>query len=214
LHFKNIFVRACDDAIVIKGLERGNPTDCAPNENLFFEQMQLWSDCNNAMELGCETRAKYYRNIHFKDVDVLFSYDDKYHHEELEERSVMNICCLEGTYFSNISWEDIRVNRCERLIGMTFNDTYWFGSILGDQTTPGGIDGVSFKNIRVDSNSGSRIANEIRLDGWYREGTPTKTIRNITFDNVVIEGKKVSSADQLVTNSTPSRPLVSNLSFK
>lgn len=196
------FIRSCDDAIAIKGLIHKKPEDCPPNENLRFEHLQLWNDCNNAMCLGAETRAKYYQNIHFKDIDVLFSYDDKYHHEELDERSVMNIVCLDGTYFRNITWENIRVNRCERLIGLTFKDEFWFGSIQGDQNTEGGIDGVTFKNISVSSNSGSRIANVISLNGWNKEGTPAKVIKNIVFDNVSIEGKYVKNEKDITSDNT------------
>jgi hypothetical protein len=215
IHIHNTFIRACDDAIAIKGLKRGNPQDCPPNENMMFEHLQLWNDCNNAICLGAETRAKYYRSLYFKDIDVLFSYDDRDNHEQLDERSVMSIVCLDGTWFGDIRFEDIRVNRCERLICLTFKDSFWFGSILGNQRTEGGINNVVFKNIRVVSNSGSNIANEILLNGWQKDGTPTKTIENITFDNVYIEGQKVDEhSSYLKTNNSPQCQLVTNLSFK
>lgn len=216
VQLKNVFIRSCDDAIAIKGLIDRTPALCPPNENMLFEQLQIWNDCNNAMAMGAETRAKHYENIHFKDIDVIFSYDDRDHHTELDERSVMTIVCLEGTFFRNISWENIRVNRCERLACLTFKDNFWFGSILGDQSTEGGIDGVTFKNITTSSNSGSGIANEILLNGWYQSGTPTKTIKNVTFDNVVIEGKRVADEnnEHFKTNNTSERKLVTDLYFK
>lgn len=210
IHVSNTFIRSCDDAIAIKGLVKGKPADCPPNENMVFEQMQLWNDCNNAICLGAETRANHYRNIHFKDIDVLFSYDDKYHHEALSERSVMSIVSLDGTYFRDISWENIRVNRCERLICLTFKDEFWFGSIRGNQSSPGGIEKIRFKNISVRSNSGSRIANEILLHGWHKEKTPTKRIRDITFEKVVIEQKQLTESD-IKTNNTAEQKLVTGL---
>ena len=216
IRLSNVFVRACDDAIAIKGLINRLPADCPANENMVFENIQLWNDCNNAMCLGAETRAKWYDNIHFKDIDVIFSFDDRDHHDELDERSVMSIVSLDATYFRNIIWENIRVNRCERLICLTFKDSFWFGSIPGNQSTEGGIDGVTFKNINVSSNSGSKIANEILLNGWYGEGMPTKIITNITFDNVIIEGKPVSSEQDtnIKTNNSGERQLVTGLIFK
>lgn len=146
---------------------------------------------------------------------MLFSYDDKYHHGELNERSVMSIVSLDGTYFRDISWENIRVNRCERLISLTFKDQFWFGSIQGNQQTKGGIDGIIFRNISVSSNSGSQIANEILLNGWQKEGTPTKLIRNVTFDNVSIEGNLLTKEKEnyIKTNNSPGRALVTNISF-
>jgi len=211
---RNTFIRSCDDAIAIKGLINNTPSLCPPNEKMLFEKLQIWNDCNNAMCLGAETRARHYEDIHFKDIDVLFSYDDRDHHAELDERSVMSIVCLEGTYFRNISWEDIRVNRCERLICQTFKNSFWFGSIMGDQTTEGGVDGVTYKNISVASNSGSKIASEILLNGWFKDGTPTKIINNVVFDNVSIEGKRVSNENDIKTNNTPDQQLVTNLIFK
>ena len=216
IYLSDSFVRTCDDAITLKGLAKGNPADCPPNENLYFERLQLWSDCNSAMCVGEESRAKHYNHIHFKDIDVIFSYDDRYHPTLLDERSVMSIVSLEGTYFRNITWENIRVNRCERLICLTFKDDFWFESVRGNQSTEGGIENVTFKNIRVSSNSGSSIANEILLNGWYREGTPTKIIQNITFENVFIEGKQVVSEQDphIKTNNSQGKILVKNLVFK
>lgn len=211
---KNTFIRSCDDGIAIKGLINNIPSLCPPNEKMLFEKLQIWNDCNNAMCLGAETRARHYEDIHFKDIDVLFSYDDRDHHATLDERSVMSIVSLEGTYFRNISWENIRVNRCERLICQTFKDDFWFGSIKGNQDTEGGVDGVTYKNITVASNSGSKIANEILLNGWFKAGTPTKIINNVVFDNVTIVGKRVDNESDLKTNNTPSQQLVTNLIFK
>ncbi|MEA4974297.1 MAG: glycosyl hydrolase family 28 protein [Paludibacter sp.] len=211
---RNTFIRSCDDAIAIKGLINNTPSLCPPNEKMLFEKLQIWNDCNNAMCLGAETRASRYEDIHFKDIDVLFSFDDRDHHAELDERSVMSIVCLEGTYFRNISWEDIRVNKCERLICQTFKNSFWFGSIMGDQTTEGGVEGVTYKNISVASNSGSKIANEILLNGWFKDGTPTKLINNVVFDNVTIQGKRVSKENDIKTNNTPDLQLVTNITFK
>jgi hypothetical protein len=216
IQLSNVFIRSCDDAIAIKGLINRLPANCPANENMLFEHLQLWNDCNNAMCLGAETRAKWYDNIQFKDIDVIFSYDDRDYHTQLDERSVMSIVSLDGTYFRNITWENIRVNRCERLICLTFKDSFWFGSIQGNQSTEGGMDGVTFKNVSVSSSSGSSIANEILLNGWYSEGTPAKIIKNITFDNTTIEGKRVSNEQDahLKINNTAERKLVTNLNFK
>jgi len=215
IHLSNVFIRACDDAIAIKGLFRGNPEDGLPNENMLFEHLQLWNDCNSTICLGAETRAKYYKNIHFRDIDVLFSYDDRDHHGKLDERSVMTICSLDATFFSNITFENIRVNRCERLICLTFKDNFWFGSIKGNQSVEGGIDHVTFRNISVASCGESLLANEILLNGWSKDGTPVKIINNITFNNVLREGILLTSENdaKFKTNNTQEETLVKNLIF-
>lgn len=185
--FDNCFIRTADDCIAIKALN--TTTRQGPTKNLTFTRMQLWNDCNNAFGMGAETNATIYENIKLLDSEILFSYDDPTHHEELDERSTMNICCLQGTYFKNILFENIYVDNCQRLIGLGFKDNFWFNSIKGDQSTEGGISGVTFRNITCPNLQDSSIANEIHLYGWKQDGTPDKWVEDITFDNVVIEGK-------------------------
>lgn len=192
--FSNMFIRANDDAVAIKGLQDAKPADCLPNRNLLFENIQLWNDCNCAFGMGAETRASAYENIRLRNSCVLSSFDDPDHHEELDERAALTICSLNGTYFSNILYENIDVYHCERLIALGFKPDFWFGSLKGDQSTPGGINGVTFRNVRSHASSGSSIANQIHLYGWNREGTPPKYVENITFDNVRIENKKVKGS--------------------
>jgi len=184
------FIRTGDDCIAIKGFDASLPA-----ENIVVENCVLWNEVNNAMALGAETKALYYRNIIFRNIDVLFSYDDRDHHGELDERSVMSIVSLHSTYFEDITWEDIRVNRCERLICLTFVDSFWFGSIPGDQTAPGGMRNVAFRNISSDSPDGKAARNEILLSGNAANGgNPEKMIENVVFDNVEVNGAVVTES--------------------
>lgn len=204
LHFVNTFVRASDDAVVIKGLADGLPADCPPNENMLFEQMQLWNDCNNAFNMGAEARAAAYRNITLKDSDILFSYDDPHHHGKLDERSAMSISVVHGTFFENIRFENIRVNRCERLICLTFLESFWFGSLPGEQETPGGMRDITFRQISSPNRSESPIANQILLHGWPGTGdTPVKRIENLRFEDVTIQGKPLTADSEHFRIDTP-----------
>lgn len=203
----NSFIRSCDDCIAIKGLgsDKAAPGDAVANDNIHISKCVLWNDCNCSMVLGAETRASKYSNISFKDIDVIFSYDDKDHHERLSERAVMNIICLWSTYFEDITWENIRVNMGERLVGISFQPSFWFGTLKGDLSHPGHIKNVTYKNITSNNNSGSRISNEIMLYGWNKD----LGISNITFDNVVIEGKKIKNDNEFLMDT-----YVSELKFK
>lgn len=216
--FDNVFIRASDDAVAIKALADANrkPADCPENRNLTFTRMQLWNDCNNAFGMGAETRASAYVGIKFTNSDILYSFDDPNYHQKLDERSAMNICALHGTYFKDILFENIRVNRCQRLIALGFKPDFWFGTLKGDQSTPGGISNVTFRNITSPNTTGSAISNDILLYGWHKDGTPDKFVENITFDNVVIQGKHINKADSpyIYTNNTPALKLVRNLKFK
>lgn len=212
--FDSCFVRASDDCVAIKGLIGDNPAECMPNQNLFFDHMQLWNDCNNGFGLGAETHAPY-ENIKLTNSDILFSYDDPGHHEELDERAALNICCLHGTWFKDILFENINVYHCERLIGLGFKDSFWFGSLPGNQSYEGGIQNVRFKNIRSWNESTSSIANDIWMYGWHQDGTPDKFVEDIWFDNVVVVDRLVESEQDvdIKTNNTASLTLVRNLHF-
>ena len=187
---KDVFLRSCDDCITVKGLGQGaTPDDCPPNENIHVSDSQLWNDCNNAMVVGEESMAAYYNDISFRNIDVLYSYDDPNNHERLDERSVMSIVQLHGTEVTNILWEDIRVNNCQRLVCFRFLDSFWFGTVPGDQTFPGYVDGVTLRNITCDSDNKGKIANEIIICGWSED----KQIQNVTFENFVVNGEKIDS---------------------
>jgi hypothetical protein len=214
---KNCFLRSCDDTISLKGL--GNPIDntyWGPIENISMSDCILWSDANNAMVVGEESRAKYYKNISFKNIDVIFSYDSREpHHLNLDERSVMSIVGLDGTYFSDISWEDIRVNNCQRLICMTFVDDFWYGDLPGHQEHEGGIKDVAFLNISSVSSEknihASPISNEILLNGYGAvkyPANPKKYIENITFENVMIDGVKLTASYGRLRKNSYVRDLV------
>lgn len=212
--FDSCFVRASDDCVAIKGLIGEDPAQCAPNKNLYFDHMQLWNDCNNGFGLGAETHAPY-ENIQLLNSEILFSYDDPVHHEQLDERAALNICCLHGTWFKDILFENINVYHCERLIGLGFKDSFWFGSLPGDQSYEGGIQNVRFKNVRSWQDSGSSIANDIWMYGWHKDGTPDKFVENIWFDDVWITDRRVDNEQDvdIKTNNTPSLTLVQNLHF-
>ena len=183
------FIRAGDDCITFKGANTQFPI-----EDILVQNCVLWSEANNAMVLGEGTEALYYKNITFKDIDVLFSYDDRDHHGQLNERGVMSIVCAHGTFFEDIIWENVRVMRGERLICMTFEDDIWFGTWLGNQTTPGGIKNVVFKNIISKSPEKTAQNNEISLSGYVENGANLeKKIENILFDNVLVNGNKVTA---------------------
>lgn len=185
VHVRNSFIRSCDDSISLKGFERS--LAC---ENIEIESMILWNDCNSSMVVGEESKASHYNGITFRDIDVLFSYDDPQYHEQLTERSVMSIVLLDGVECTDILWENIRINKCERLACLVFRDNFWFGTVKGDQSVPGKIDGVTMRNIRVFCNSGSSIANEILIEGFSSD----KRIENVDLRLVQIMGVEIDES--------------------
>ncbi|XID94081.1 hypothetical protein ACF3MZ_06040 [Paenibacillaceae bacterium WGS1546] len=184
------FFHTADDSIAIKGVvtpgysASDNPAAGAPNYNYVIQNSQFWSEANNVWSLGAETQAAHYDNIRYLNNDVLYSYDDRDNHGVLHDRAVMDITALNGTQFRNILYEDIRVEQSVRLINLSFADSFWFGSLPGNQSFPGYISGVTFRNITAGGTGGK----EIRLWGWD-QGKP---VSDVLFENVVIDGQPLS----------------------
>lgn len=65
---KNSFIHSFDDTVVIKGIRRYADTD---NEDILTEGCVLWCDWGRTCELGLETVCRRYRNITFRDCDIL-----------------------------------------------------------------------------------------------------------------------------------------------
>ncbi|MDI4649991.1 glycosyl hydrolase family 28 protein [Cohnella hashimotonis] len=181
------FFRTADDCIAIKGVvtpgynASDNPASGAPNYNITIQNSQFWSDANDVWALGAETQAAYYENIKYLNNDVLYSYDDRDNHGVIQDRAVMDITALNGTQFRNILYQDIRVEQSVRLVNLSFADSFWFGSLPGNQSFPGLISGVTFRNITAVG-TGSK---EIRLWGWDLG----KPVSDILFEDVSIDGQ-------------------------
>lgn len=70
---------------------------------------------------------------------------------------------------------------------------------------------IKYQNVNSYNNSGSTIANQIHIYGWNKQGTPEKSVDGVLFENVNIEGRKVSS---LADKHFLLGPNVKNVEFK
>ena len=218
INFDNCFIRANDDCVAIKGLapEGSTSAQMPKQQDLHFTRMQLWSDSNNAFGLGAETVASAYENISLTDSDIIFDWDDIYNPEKLFYQSSLNICCMSGTYFDNIRYENIRLHHSDRVIGLSYIDNFYFGSIVTKQTDPGDMKNIVFKDIISYTNSGKSDSNEVRFEAWYGDdGTPRKAIHDITFDNVQVDGKVLESFDDphIIHNNREGDELIYDIKF-
>ena len=65
---KNSFIHSFDDTVTIKGIDRYRKTD---NVNILTENCTLWCDWGRTCEIGLETACRKYKNIVFRNCDIL-----------------------------------------------------------------------------------------------------------------------------------------------
>lgn len=65
---KSAFVHSFDDTITVKGIDRYANTS---NADMIFENCVLWCDWGRTCEIGLETMCREYKNITFKNCDIL-----------------------------------------------------------------------------------------------------------------------------------------------
>jgi hypothetical protein len=69
---RDSFVRAFDDAIVLKGLRRKTESfDQRPVRNIRASRLVIWCDWGRALEIGAETSAPEITDAVFQDIDVI-----------------------------------------------------------------------------------------------------------------------------------------------
>ncbi|MFD0714184.1 glycosyl hydrolase family 28 protein [Paenibacillus sp. GCM10027626] len=182
--FDGTFIHSGDDAVSIKGLsDEKEAAKALPVYNITYQNAQLWSDANNGMTIGAETVAAYFKNITFRNIDVLYNFDDRNNPDVLPDRSAINIFSLNATHFSDITFEDIRVEKAKRLINIQMDTTFYFGALLGSWVEDGSMRNITYSNITSYSDG----TNEIKVAGWDEN----HLISDVTFKNININGNKV-----------------------
>ncbi|MBR5446093.1 MAG: hypothetical protein IKV57_08215 [Clostridia bacterium] len=92
---RNSFIHSFDDTVTIKGIDRYADTN---NENILTEGCVLWCDWGKTCEIGIETACREYKNIVFRNCDILRAGNTAL--------DIQNGDCAE---VSDIVFEDIRV---------------------------------------------------------------------------------------------------------
>jgi len=185
------FFRTGDDCIAIKGTAGGSilssphiPPDTQPAvENIAVRRCVFWNDSNGVLVIGPETRAKHIRNIFYSDCDVI------YRARHGADLGVFGILSLHGTEITNVRYEDIRVEHCNNQL-FCFRFTEKIFSIPGDQSFPGGISGVSIRNVSVGYQAkGPRS----EFSGWSAD----KQIRDVSIEGLRYGGEVVQNAEDM-----------------
>ncbi len=220
---KNSFIHSFDDSLVIKAIDRYAHTD---NRNILVENCVLWCDWGKTCELGIETYCREYRDITFRNCDIL-------------RAGHFALCTDNGetAEMSNILFEDIRVEyngfdtvpvyqesedmiydkedeiSIPVLIYVTNvrwhsdeNDTLWdispklLNPLDFTGTQPAGIHDVTFRKIRVHYDESIPMAEDGRFQVPISVKSHVKGVRfyNITVSDVQINGIPVTADNVLL----------------
>ncbi len=159
------FFRTGDDCIAIKGetqLREGKPADQPPVENISVSNCVFWSDNNQVVTIGCETRAKHIHDVRVTDCDVIYN-----HGLSDMKLGVFGITPIHGTDIRDILFENLRVEHvAHNLFCFRFFDSI-FG-IEGDQQFPGNIANVTIRDVKVYEEAGTPPNEVLGLDDQHK----------------------------------------------
>ena len=183
VNIRNCFVRAFDDAIVIKGQHSytGFLTNHAPTSDILVEKCVIWGDWGRAIEFGAETSADRMNNIVIRDCDVIhFAF------------TALDIQPCGDAPIYDILFEDIRVNDpidpliYPRLIEIFIRNMLWMeGESLGS------VRNVTYRNISYNG----LVICPCRFIGESNE----HDIKNIYLENITVNGRLLESETDLIS---------------
>ncbi|MHC5084472.1 MAG: glycosyl hydrolase family 28 protein [Planctomycetota bacterium] len=217
---KNSFFRTNDDCIVLKALSFNdemhypNPRIQNPDvKNILVEGCTLWNMAyGNVLEIGFELRCNTVSDITFRDCDVLMQ----------ESRgAVCSIHNSDNAMVENVLYDNIRIEnadqgRCHKLFDLAILYSMWSYDKFSapemikehryenawDNLLPvlpgkeafhashrGHIRNIHFRNIQImDGKLPFSVVN-----GY----DPDHRVRNVTFENISVQGRKITHAKEL-----------------
>lgn len=197
---KNCFLRNFDDAMVIKGIAGW---DYCNNENITIDNCVIWCDWGAACEIGAETNAPEYKNILYKNCDLIHDAGGAmmriHHHNRADVHHIRyeNIHCEFVSDQMNAVFQnsDDQVydyqpgSQQPQIINLVIPERI----IYGRDSIKGCIHDISFKNIYLHFEDGMPVLPQIYFFGL----SPKAYIENVTLEDFYVNGKKVDIATEL-----------------
>ncbi len=182
VRISNCFVRSNDDSIAVYARR----WDCDGNcEDWEVTNCVLWADSAHPVNIGShgtqssENRAEI-RNMHFSDIDVL----------EVNCTcpvywGVVAVGAGDENYIHDLTFENFRVDdfTCSSLFFVEVEKNGDFNPVPGYA-----VENITFKDFYY--NGINRTVSSVR--GYDNE----RKVKNVTFDNIVINGKKIESFEE------------------
>ena len=170
---ENCFIRTLDDLIVVKTLRDGSEAG-----HIEVKKCVLWNEVAHALSIGAEITNKV-EDVLFHDCDIIHDHGREW---------ALRVYNTDKGLVKNVRFENIRIEETVKFASLWINKAFWTSD-----AERGHIRDIIFKDIVLTSLA--PLVKGIELLGYDKE----HAIKNVTFDNVVIQGKKINN-DNIVTN--------------
>ncbi|MGJ7030231.1 glycosyl hydrolase family 28 protein [Niabella hirudinis] len=174
--FDGVFCRNSDDCTTVYATRKDYTGGC---KNIRMQHSILWADVAHPILIGTHGNSpapEVIEDLKYSDIDIL-------DHNELQVdyQGCMSINTGDNNLVRNVLFQDIRVENFRR--GQLVNLRVFYNKKYC--TAPGrNIEGITFRNITYNG-SGSELSVIAGYDS-------TRQIRNIIFENLVINGVKIT----------------------
>lgn len=183
---ENCFMRTLDDLVVVK-----SRTGQGEVRNIHVRRCVLWNELAHCLSIGAELRENV-SHVLFEDCDVI---------HDVGRETALRIYHCDDAVISDITFQNIRIEEARRLISCWIGTTRWtktkerghiknviFRDITAvsapiDPTLVGFQDGPDWKPYIIKDHA------SIQLVGFDEN----HIIENVLFDNVVLDGRKVTA---------------------
>lgn len=182
----NVFMRNSDDCIALYNHRWswwGDTSDVTVQNSI------LWADIAHPINVGGHgdpesPTGEVLENLTFRNIDIL-----EHDEDDTPYQGCMAIGCGDKNLVRNVLFEDIRVESiqegCLFFLKVLFNPKY--------NKQPGsGIENVTFRNITYTGIG----ENPSLIEGLDKD----RMVKNLTFENVVINGERMKDLKGVVTN--------------
>ncbi len=175
----DVFMRNSDDCIALYGHRWKYYGDV---RNVTVTDAILWADIAHPINIGLHGDTSFegniLENITFRRIDILEHDEDDRNYQGCMAFSVGDHNLVRNVFFDDVRVENIQEGQLVNM-RVVYNEKYCTG--------PGrGIRDVTFRNIRYDGQG----ENPCVIEGY----DSARMIENVTFENLVINGKKARKA--------------------
>ena len=194
---KNSFLRNFDDCVVIKGMCGWGHRN---NENIITENCVIWCDWGRGLEIGAETNADEYRNIIFKNCDVIHGswlhLDIQHHNDAYIHDILFDDIRVEYTRYQQPLKFQSRDDETYEDAPVTFNQPALMGAfffnmgLFGPGHSGQKIERIIFRNIQVLSDECVELP-KIGFEGLSKENcVQYALVENLTRNGIPLRTKE------------------------